>query len=98
MVIEGLLSCKKFFIKDTGVEVEIDRFDEDMFDKILEERFSISVKIMGSPTIEAIDKLQDYDLRKRTSGVEVTGHIKLEDLSLMPFEGAASQVLYSNKK
>jgi hypothetical protein len=96
-ILNAFLQGKKLYIKNTGIEVKITDFNQ-----WAKEHFKTSlhvyVKLCGTPSIEALDKLSSFNIDMRDDNgvqcISVTGEISILELSTNPFETKASKILH----
>jgi len=101
-ILQALFLGEPVYIKNTGVQVELDYMGKDIHrfsdDRNIKKSLFEIVKIdfVSVPNIEALKLLENFDVLKNSVSKKVSGSgiIKLENLSLQPYESEAANVLF----
>lgn len=100
-ILQALFLGEPVYIKNTGVQVELDYMGKDIhrFRETQNERnvFEVvKVNFITVPNIKALKLLEYFDVLKNSVSNQVTGSglVKLNNLSLQPYEGETAKILF----
>lgn len=107
-IIEAICKGETLYIKDTGIAVIVDYFGTDIREnnwsyknnKRKKEHEPCKVDFIGIPNKKALSLCEKYHIKRNSHSktMELEGVIKIDKLSLTPFEGKAAKVLYEKVK
>lgn len=108
IILNAVLQGLPVFLKNTGVELDVEQFREDIFtySKNPNNKFHIRVKTKTSITVECLDNFISYDIslgRNRlgnngnTEPITVSGSVLFTSLSINPFDTDAAKILYKRR-
>ncbi len=106
-IIEAMFHNKDLYIKNTGVKVSVDYFGSDLNDdnwgrgRSKKSPFThVKIEFMSPPTIKALKLCRKYHIKKNSHSktMELDAEIEIDQLSLVPYEGKAANLVYEVKK
>jgi len=106
-VIEAISKDNPLFIKGTGVQIKVDYFGTDMEDFRLrgrgqkqDKRLFCNIDFMTPPTNKVLKRLVKYHFKRNshTNQMEISGVICIDELSTVPHNSRAGELLYGKGK